>query len=301
MRYGNDYLILLGEETSYGTEQTSYTAILPDKITMKREVAQITTSQKSYSYEKQKNELKAGIIGGSVEISGELGYDGGLTRHGILLAAFFDSGTAFSNPTIGTAKKSYTIYQYFSDGKVNKAVGCVLESLNISGNYNETIKYTATFRAKDIDFESTVTLTAPTYPEVRPFLFCNVKATVHGSADKKINSFDLQLKNIMADDKIIYQNSCYKSGEYKVAFEGTLKIQKTYDESLDKDIIDDTLDDSLVYDKIELDDGANSWEFETYGKVTETNLPDPEKAIFEFDFTKELLADNTHRAIEIST
>ena len=300
MRYGNDYLILLGKETSYGTEQTTYTATLPDTVTMKEEISQIAVSQKSYSYEKQKNEIQKGTIGGTVEITGELAYDNGLTKHGILLEAFFDDSTSpFENQTVGTAKNSYTIYQYFSDGKVNKAVGCVLQTLNISGAFNDVIKYTATFRAKEITREATVTLTTPTYPEIKPFLFCNVSVTIHGTSGVKINSFDLNLQNILADDKFVYQNSCSKTGEYKTAFQGTLKIQKTYDESSDTTIIDDILSDTLAQDKITLTDGLDQWDINTYGKVTEANLPDPDKTIFEFDFTKELMADSSNKAILI--
>lgn len=304
MRYGNDYLVLLGKETSYGTEQTSYTATLPDTCVMKTTKSTIDVKQKAYGYEEKKDSVQAGYTGGTVEISGELGLDAGITQHGILFAAFFDDDTTpFVNQAVGTSKQSYTIYRAYSDGaKVDVALGCVLESLKLSGGSGDAIKYSATFRAKSVAFEQFPILATPTYPEIQPLLFCDVTAKIQGSTGHAINSFDLTLTNTFVEDSKIYQNSCTKKGEYKTGFTGELKIEKNYDETNDADIITNLLSTSLTPDTITLNNSDSSHRFAitTYGKTTDVNLPDPDNSIFQFDFTKKLMADNSNVAIEIA-
>ena len=302
-RYGNDYLVLLGKEVSYGTEQTTYTATLPDKIEIKESTAQIAVSQKTGSLEPQKNEIQAGYKSVSVTLSGEMGIDSGITGHGILFAGFFsDDAEPFTVQAVGSTLQSYTLYQYFSDGKYNHVVGCVMEGLTVSGASGETIKYSATFRGKLVTREDTGSPpSTPTQPEIQPLLFCStVFSKIAGAANITTgNSFNLTLNNVFADDKVAYQNSCTKSGEFKTAFNGTYTVEWNYDSTNDSDAYDNILSTTLIEDNVDLYDGTAYFELDTFGKITDYTLADPEKGIFVSSFTKQLMGESGSNAIEI--
>jgi hypothetical protein len=302
-RYGNDYLVLLGKETSYGTEQTTYTSTLPDKIEIKESTAQIAVNQKTGSLEPQKNEIQAGYKMVSVTLSGELGIDSGITAHGILFAGFFSDDTEpFTVQAIGSTLQSYTMYQYFSDGNYNHVVGCVMESLNVTGASGETIKYSATFRGKLLTREDSGTPpSTPTQPEIQPLLFCStVFSKIAGATNiTKANSFNLTMNNTFADDKSIYQNSCTKSAEYKTGFNGTYTIEWNYDATNDSDVYDNILSTTLIEDNVDLFQGAAYFEIDTFGKITDYTLADPDKGIFVSSYTKQLMGDSSNSAVEI--
>ena len=311
-RYGNKYLVLLGEETSgYGTEQTSYTATLPDKVEMKEETSAIEISQKTGDIETWKGEYLAGTKKGTVTISGQLAIDTGITTHGILFDAFFsnyDGTDTFDNPAAG-APQSYTIYQYFtSDSNYNVAVGCVAESLEISGAVDGAIEYSITFRAKSISREESASPpTAPSYTDTEPLLFQRVSVTrlvdiTDEDRINEINSFSLTLNNTFADDNLIYQNSSTKSQELRCGFNGQLNVEFNYDSTHSEDVYDHIMGSGLTKGNLRLDDPAVSEYFmiETKGKITEYTIADPDKCIFTNSFTKELMGDDSTAAITIT-
>lgn len=304
-RYGNDYLCLVGKEATYGTEQDEYTATLPYKVEMKKSVAPIDVSLKTGSIEKQGCEMVAGYTGGSVTISGAL--DSGqsvTTSAAIFLEAMFqDSATPFAIPAVGTAPLSYTIYQYFvSDSKMHKALGCVLESFEITGSSGGTIEFTATFRAKSIEYEQTdASVTSPTFACITPALYGGITIAKFGGDSNitKINSFTLSLTNVFADDAKVYQNSATKLQEILTGIEGSLTIDWNYDKVNDSDITGNIVDESVA-DSLVLH-GTGVWTIETYGKYTDYSFADPDKGIFSSNFSKTLMTkDATHKAISVT-
>ena len=304
-RYGSKYLTLLGEETGgYGTEQTNYDATLPDTVEMKEEVSAIELSQKTGDLEKQKSEYLAGLRKGTVTISGQLAIDDGITTHGLIFDAFFSNDTVFSNSGVG-APQSYTIYQYFTDdNSYNTAVGCVAESLEITGEVDGAIEYTITFRAKSISREeSGDPPSEPSYADLRPLLFQNVASDIiaDNTDIDTINSFSLTLNYAFADDNLVYQNSTTKSQELRCSFNGQLNIEFNYDSTHSSDVYDNIMGATLLTDTLGLyTDTADYFEITTEGKITEYTIADPDKCIFTNSFTKELLGSSAKDAIEIS-
>ncbi|MBT6994533.1 MAG: hypothetical protein HN952_06210 [Candidatus Cloacimonetes bacterium] len=304
-RYGNNYLTCLGKEASYGTEQTTYEVILPDKVEMKKTIASIDISQKTGTLEKKNTEMHAGYTGGTVAISGELktGADAN-THHGILLEAMFnDSASVFNIPAVGTTPNSYTIYQYFNDDAGHKAVGCVLESLEIAGSSGGAITYTANFRAKTITYETDLSaLTDPfsSVPAITPALFANTTVQLIGDDTNisKINSFTLSLTNSFADEANMYQNSNTKLLEILTGFAGSLSVEWNYDKTNNSDVEAKLM--TTASDAITITDGTNSWILSTFGKYTEYQFSDPDKGIFTSRLSKTLMSDASNDAVAIT-
>ena len=303
-RYGNDYLCLVGKEASYGTEQDEYTATLPYKVEMKRTVAPIDVSLKTGTLEKQGCEMQSGYTGGSVTISGALDTGSSITTSpAIFLEAMFqDSATPFAIPTVGTTPLSYTIYQYFvSDEKMHKAIGCVLESFEITGSSGGAIEFTATFRAQMITYEQTdATVDVPTFSCITHALYGDVEVSAFAGLGHitKINSFTLSLTNVFADDAKVYQNSSTKQLEILTGLEGSLTFDwnydKTYDSEVSGELVDSVLADTLVLV------GSSTWTITTFGKYTDYSFADPDKGIFASNFSKTLMSDGTDKAISIA-
>jgi len=303
-RYGNDYLCLIGKQSDYSTEQETYTATLPYKVEMKKTVAPIDVSLKTGNLEKQECEMKSGYTSGTVTITGALDTSSSVTTSpAIFLEALFqDSVSPFAINKVGTIPNAYTIYQYFvSDDKINVAIGCVLESFEITGASGGTVDFTATFRAKSISYEQTNSnVSAPTFSCINPTLYgaITVSKFGNGTAITSINSFTLSLTNIFADDTSVYQNSVTKQQEILIGLEGTLSIEWNYDKSNDNDIYGNLVG-TVSNDTINLV-GSSTWLISTNGKYTEYNSSDPDKGIFTSSFSKTLMSDGSDKAISIS-
>jgi len=310
-RYGNKYVVLIGHETSYGTQQKTPTANLYSNCVMKESTNQIETGIKNGNTEKWKNELLAGTKSGTVTLSGELSLEdtsSAPTGYGALLAAFFmraGDGTFdasdYTTPSAGSTE-SFTIYQYFTaDDNYDYATGCVPESLEITGSSGEAITFSMTFRAKEItreteDASPNELSVTTTYSDITPLLF------QHASLDKCLgatdldvmNSFTLTLNFSYVDDAMIYNNSQTKDQDIFCRFTGNLTVDLNYSDVNSKDAYDNIMSADLKDGEISLYDsaGSNSWKFTTNGKVTDYDRPDPDRCIFANSFTKELLGDD---------
>jgi len=236
--------------------------------------------------------------------------------HEELLTALL--GDAASPYVIGTADiaagavgYSYTIAQCvpsatddLGDGVV--ALGCRLESLNISKN-GQYVGYTAVFRAKSIDDAvdlSSWTLTGITntsYPELVPFLFQNVTASIlDTSAVTTLNTFAFDFTNEFADDDLAFQNSSTRNLDPKCGTTGVLTAEWIYDTTKDATVYDNLLSQTVQTDVISLISTAGTWAFTTEGQYTDYTKPDKEKCLFVSNFTKSIMGDSSNTALSIA-
>ena len=317
-RYGNNYLVALGVQTDYDTENPEYTVVLPDKVEMKKTIAAIDISQKTGVLSKKNTEKLAGYTGGEVTLSGQLVPGSGVTNlHGILLEAMFTGTSAFVVPGVGTTPNSYSIYQFFnSDDKGNIGLSCVMESFNITGSSGGGIDYTANFRPKAVTYEANLASgdhivenasdedPFVNIPDITPAIFADTTLTTMGGATAitTLNSFSIDLTNTFADDASIYQNSNTKSQEILTGFEGSFTAEWNYNKSATGDpaISADLMADALTSIVLAITDGTNIWTFTLYGKVTEYSFADPDKGIFTSSMTMELMSDDSHIPVSIA-
>jgi len=307
-RYGNDYLTCIGKEVTYGTEQTTPEVVLPDKCEMKKVVVPIEISQKTGSLVKQDTEMVAGYTAGEVVLSGEVvpGATADLA-HGILLEALMHvSATPFIAQAIGTAPFSYSIHQYFNDDKGHKGLGCVLASLELAGSTGGMITYSTTMRAKSVAFEQdfSVNPTDPfaSIPSFAPAIFALTTLTTLGGETNitKLNSFSLSLSNLFADDALVYQNANVKAQEILTGLEGSFNVEWNYDKTNNVDVEGKLMVDALTSIVFAITDGANTWTFTLFGKITEYIPADPDKGIFVSSLQMTLMEDGSNEAISIA-
>jgi hypothetical protein len=309
-RYGNNYLVTIGQETAYGIEAADYEVVLPNQIEIQRSIAPIDVSGvKTGVLEKKACEKQAGYISGTATISGGLylGADAS-TLHGKLLEAFFhDSSSPFTVPAVGTSPISYTLHRYFNDDKSTKMDGAVCESLELSGSSGGLVALSAKFRGKNVYFENNASTTPEndpfaSIPNCRPVLFSDVQIDFgNGLSLSGANNFNLTLSNQYAEDKIIYQNSHTKTQELLTGFSGTFGIEWNYDKINDADVYDFLMSNALIGASIVFSSGGVTWSFSLHGKITEYNNAEPDKGIFTSSASIELMSDDSNSAIEVTT
>ncbi len=305
-------IVVLGRETTYGTVFTTPTVKLPDMMdyTFGHEV--ITVPQKTQTLAPMIKTSQDGRNMPTVTLTGIL-----TDSHEELLTAMF--GDTASPYVIGTsdiakdaAGYSYTIAQCvpsasddLGDGVV--ALGCRLESLNISKN-GQYVGYTAVFKAVSIDDMvdlNTWTLTGitdTTYPELTPFLWQDVTASLLDTAAvTTLNTFSLDLVNEFVDDDLSFQNSSTRTTLPKCGTTGTLSAEWIYDTTSDATVYDNLLSQTPQTDNIILSDGSNTWTFATEGQYLTYSKPDKEKCLFVSSFTKQLLGTSSVVPITVTT
>jgi hypothetical protein len=293
-RYGNDYLLALAKESTYGTKSADYSsttldAVLPCKVTVSEDTNPIQVTRKTGTLQEISNDYLAGYKSATVTIEDGLGVGASLATnpYKILFQGFFsDTATPYSTPDVGTTPFSYTGYQIAgTDNNHDDMTSCVFESLSISGSSGEKIAFSATLRSKMIEREESGALTpeSPTQPDITPLTFCNASmSTWLGTvADKPFNSFNLQLSNTFADDKVTYQNNCTKQLEVLTKQTGTLDIEWNYDSSTDSTAYDNVVG-TTVATVIKLEDSAGTsyYTITVYGMVMKYDRPDPDNGIF---------------------
>jgi len=297
-------VILAGRESAYGTQQTIPTEKHACMFEYDYGVQASDVGVKTQTLMPMAMERTIGREMPTCKLSGAL-----TDSYEWLLEAYFNNiGTPYAHQTVD-ARYSYTIYQSIpaseSDaGDGIMVLGARLETLNITRN-GDVMNFEASFRAKSIadgvDFSALdlTTVVDTTAPEVTPFLWQNVTASMLDAAYTNINDFGLTLTNTYADDDIIYQNSATKIQDIVCSSTGELTYQVIYDTVNDVAAAAE-IENDLITDSISLVNDNATWNIVTYGRLANPSRPDAEKCIYVTDNTVTLLGDSTHDAITIT-
>ena len=312
-RYGNRYLITMFKEqdsgigSGYGSYMGDYSTInriLANTIEMKPAREAITVKSKTDTMEPYHSEVLAGRTGGTVTIRGELSF-----LHEIFFQALFTKSSTPYQVQKVNVPYSYEIHQYFTnDRKGNVATGCVLESLNISGENDGAAMFEAVFRARTIETE--VSLSTGDYaaygilsvPNVKPFLVGDIHSiNLFDSAYGGFNTINLSLSNSFINDNALYQNAFIKQRELLESFSGEASFETNYD-SANGWFEDELLCADVTCGNIDftLTDGTHNWTIETNGKITSVNPADPERQLFSFSASVQLMADNSNPSVKVT-
>ncbi len=312
-RYGYKYLVTLFKEQDSGTgsgygnyagDYSSADRILASAIEMKPTREAITVRAKTDTLEPRGSEMLAGRKGGTVTLRGELTY-----LHDIMLQGLFSKNTSPYQVQNVKNPYSYEIHQFFTDDKKgNVATGCVLESLNISGESSGAVNFEAVFRARTIETE--VDLATGDYaaygiiatPSAKTFLVGDIQSiNLFDSSYSSFNTFSLALSNRFVNDNALYQNSFVKQRELLEAFSGEATFDTNYD-STNGWFEDELISPDVAVGNIDftMSDGTHHWAVETNGKITGVNPADPERQIFNMSATVQLMADNTNPSVKIT-
>lgn len=312
-RYGNNYRVAIGQETSLGSGYTNSTnirfddlTVLPDTINMVGDVAQIDTGAKTQSGLSTLCEYKQGYKQYTVTLSGYLSHE-----HEILLKALTpDTASPYCIDALPTLK-SYVILRIWSDAVstpyvADKAIGCQLSSLKITGTSGDMIRYEAVFMAQGFEREiasQAITGTDPGVVCTSGFNFGDYDSTTElcfGDTEH-LKSFDLSLGYELADDATSYQNSNTRleTIPMKAACEFSYvtnhdTTNTTYDTKAETLLHSDT----VLAERLFFKNTVKTWQLDMNGQLSAYTFADPGKALFENQVTERLIykftAPSTH-------
>ena len=303
-RYGKNALVLVGKESAYGTVQTTPTHKHACMCVATTFVNPTDTQRKNQTLEPQSYDKLATTTGGTVVLSGDLTP----SMDWLIQAYLMDESSPYLFQT-EQSNFSYTIMQAFPAGTADagdgmRALGCRLESLVFTGTPSGAIQFTATFRARAVDFEVAFdgltlgTVTNTTAPNDAPFLYPNVVSSLVDDALEYLNSFTMTFTNEFAPDEVSYQNSVLRIADRVCKQSAQLDTTWIYDTAHDADVYDNLVG-TLDVDVISFHSGDNRWAFTTYGKYMTYDNPEPGVCLLTGHFVKELMGDAAENALSI--
>jgi hypothetical protein len=300
-RTGNDYRVIIGKETAYGSGKTNVTSIdvasevtwLTDRCEFTFTPTQIDTRAKSGVGLSTPCEFKPGYQTYTVTLSGYLS-----NEHEILLKAFTgETESTYDIDGLPTLD-GYVIERVWSDTTntplvVDKAVGCQLRELSFTGASNDMVRYEAVFAAKTINRETTQAFTGaiPARACAKGYNFGDVTGTLNFGDTTHLKSFSLKLTNETPDDASMFQNSnTLPTGITVAKVLGELNyVTNYYSTATDKAGESKVYSDTPLVEVLVFNNTVKDWTLTMNTQVTSYSLPEPESALFENNVTSRLV------------
>lgn len=318
-RFGNNYRVAIGTETALGSGKTNATSIawtevlpLPDTIELVADIAAIETGAKTQTGLSTLCETKRGYQNYTVTVSGVLSHE-----HEILLTAFGlteDPTNAYTLDALPASIPGLVILRVWSDAPtgtpvadnytVDKASGCQLTRLVISGSSGDMVRYEATFMAQTYEREATqeITGTDPGTVCTEGFNFGEVEATLNIGQGTHLKTFSLTLEHELADDASSFQNSITRLATIPVKVGGELTYTTNYDTAGTYDKIAESMlhnNVTAINEEIVLKNATMEWTIGTTGQLTTYTLADPDRQMFENNATQRLVTDGVSYPVQI--
>lgn len=278
---GNNTYYIIAKQTVFGTAPTSLTGamVLNEKCDFKVSPNMITRPVKSGTFEKITCESTLGSKELTVDMSGVL-----CSQYQTLLKAYFNK--AASAYTVGNSSTadSYTIIRYYP-GTVPKceyAVGCSLNTLNITGTSRQDVKFSAQWTGKAFtEYGGTGSFTAvPANICGTPFVMNSVTFTASGIGSSTLTDFSINLTTDMVDDKYRYQNASTVLNNDFMSKNGSLNYTTIWDPTLDA-TMNAALGTYVSGASLALVNSSKTWTFAMKGKVEDYTKADPDKGTYE--------------------
>ncbi len=311
-RYGNNYRILVAEETAAGTTPTiawsdanPVWTLIPDIVEMSEEVAQIETNSKTGTGLATYCENRPGYQNATVTLTGVLSHEHEFLLKGL---GYAYANGAYTLNALPTSYPTYSIVRLWSDActgtpaddyTADIAVGCQLSSLKIMGGSGDMVRYEATFQSMGVTAETTISIAQgatddPGTPCVLGFNMGDVTATLNYGSGDYLKSFELTLGYEIADDATSFQNSNTRLETIPLKATPELSYVTNYDTggTLDTDRQSILYGEAAISEAINLImvDGTttHTWKIETNGQLTSYAFADPGRALFENSVTERL-------------
>ncbi len=316
-RFGNNYRVAIGTETALGSGKTNATSIawtevltLPDTIEMTADISPIETGAKTQTGLATLCETKRGYQNYTITVSGVLSHE-----HEVLLTAFGLTKAPANTYTMNklpTAIPGLVILRVWSDAPtgnpadtytVDKASGCQLMRLNITGSSGDMVRYEATFMAQTFAREATqeITGTDPGTVCTEGFNFGDVTASIQFGSGTYLKTFGLTIEHELADDASSFQNSNTRLATIPVKVGGELTYTTNYNTTGAYDATADSElhSDSALPEELIFENSTMTWKINATGQVTAYTLADPDRQMFENNVTERLVTDGVAYPLKI--
>jgi len=321
-RFGNQYRIAIGKETSYGSGFTqmsgtpavgsvAWTDLLVHSgvINMTPTINTAQTTYKSGLTVSHPCEEVQTTSMGTVTVSGDATHDilekyiGGvmLTEEGFPPRTLFPANTA-NIP-------SFVLYQIWDDApsegkfKVNRVKGAKLQQLVITGSQGELIQFEATFETQTVEREvqQEITGTDPGRRCGTPLQFGDVIATLAmGNAATALDTFSITFTNEFTADASKFANNMTLFNPHIIKQGGEISYTCNYDSAgaeINLSIISDP--DTINVDMITIMSGTNYFQAIIPSIATSLDLPDVERDYFKLNYTGRIISDGVSNVPEV--
>ncbi len=310
-RFGNQYRIAIGEETSYGSGFTYIVGetgsvrfddllVHSGMINMAPEIATAQTGFRSLTHIDTQCEEVVTTKSGTVTVSG--------SATAAILAKYIKGATVLSTdyrfPSDPSLLPSFVIYQLWSDtpsGSTYKAFatkGARLTELVISGNQGELIQFQATFTTQEIEREASVTITG-TDPGISctGFLqFADTSANFEFGGVEDFEAFSLTLTNELTADNYKFANNYTVTNPVIIRQGGEFSYTKNYNSAGLGGHVENIQ--NVPQSDILTIDGFGV--IKIYSLPTSLELPDADRDFFKLNYSGKLIADAENAPINIT-
>ncbi len=315
-RFGNQYRIAIGEETSYGSGFTQMSvdpipvgSVAWDDLLVHSGVINMTptintapTTYKSGMTVTHPCEEVQTTSMGTVTVSGDASlailekYIGGVMIVNVNEDYEFPPNTADI--------PSFVLYQIWDDApsettkfKVNRVKGAKLQQLVITGSQGGLIQFEATFETQPVEreVEQDITGTDPGRSCGTALQFGEITATLAmGNEATALDTFSITFTNEFTADASKFANNMTLFNPHIIKQGGEISYTCNYDSAgaeTDLSIISDP--NTINYDTITIRSGEHYFQAFITSIATSLDLPDVERDYFKLNYTGRIISDGT--------
>lgn len=320
-RFGNQYRIAIGEETSYGSGFTKMSGTPPagsvawDDLLVHSGVINMTpvinTSPTTYksglTVTHPCEEVKTTTMG-TVTVSGDASlailekYIGGV---------MLDNGYGvFVFPADTADIPSFVLYQIWDDApseakfKVNRVKGAKLQRLVITGSQGGLIQFEATFETQTVEreVEQSITGTDPGRSCGTALQFGEILASLAmGKEATALDTFSITFTNEFTADASKFANNMTLFNPHIIKQGGEISYTCNYDSTgAEKDLSIISDPDTINSDTINIMSGANYFQAIIPSIATSLDLPDVERDYFKLNYTGRIISDGASNVPKVA-
>jgi len=320
-RFGNQYRIAIGKETSYGSGFTQTTGgpnpvgsvawtdllVHSGVINMTPTINTAATTYKSGLTVSHPCEEVQTTSMGNVTVSGDASLDI-LEKYigGVMVEA--EGSLVF--PADTAVLPSFVLYQIWDDApsgtkfKVNRVKGAKLQQLVITGSQGGLIQFEATFETQTVEreVEQSITGTDPGRSCGTPLQFGNVLATLAmGNKATALDTFSITFTNEFTADASKFANYMTLFNPHIIKQGGEISYTCNYDsagEETKLSIISDP--NTINKDTISIMSGINCFLATIPSIATSLDLPDVERDYFKLNYTGRIISDGANHIPKVN-
>lgn len=319
-RFGNQYRIAIGVETSYGSGFTqmsgdptpvgsvAWTDLLVHSgvINMTPIINTSPTTYKSGLTVSHPCEEVPTTTMGNVTVSGDASLDILEKYIGGVMAGEFGY---FKFPANTADIPSFVLYQIWDDApsqtkyKVNRVRGAKLQQLVITGSQGGLIQFEATFETQTVEREAeqVITGTDPGRTCGTALQFGETTAVLEmGNNATALDTFSVTFTNEFTADASKFANNMTLFNPHIIKQGGEISYTCNYDsagDEADLSIISDP--DTINFDRINITSGSNHCQLRIYSIATSLDLPDVERDYFKLNYIGRIISDGASNKPEV--
>ena len=322
-RFGNQYRIAIGKETSYGSGFTQTTGgpnpvgsvawtdllVHSGVIIMTPTINTAATTYKSGLTVSHPCEEVQTTTMGNVTVSGDASlailekYIGG-----VMVERAFPPAMVFPANTADIP--SFVLYQIWDDApsgtkfKVNRVKGAKLQQLVITGSQGGLIQFEATFETQTVEREvqQDITGTDPGRSCGTPLQFGEVAASLAmGNKATALDTFSITFTNEFTADASKFANNMTLFNPLIIKQGGEISYTCNYDSTgAEADLRIISNPNTINTDTISLMSGTKYFDAVITSIATSLDLPDVERDYFKLNYTGRIISDGVSNVPEVN-